>query len=58
MRAEFDGVIVMAGTYDMDSHDRSTIVELLNDHLEEFSSVGVEIEYIQVEDIYDSTISE
>lgn len=58
MRAEFDGVIVMAGTYDMDSHDRSTLVELLNDHLDEFSNAGIEIEYIQVEDIYDSVISE
>ena len=56
MKAEFDGVIVFAGTYDRDEYTTvSEVVSLLNDHLDEFREThGIELSYITVEDIYDT----
>ena len=56
MKAEFDGVIVFAGTYDRGEYTTvSEVVSLLNDHLDEFRDThGIEIEYMSVEDIYDT----
>ena len=56
MKAEFDGVIVFAGTYDRGEYTTvGEVVTLLNDHLDEFREThGIELSYITVEDIYDT----